>query len=102
MINQHLDTIILLSGVLFTIGVLGVLTRKNAITIFMSVELMLNSVNLALIAFSRLHNDVTGQMLVIFVMAIAAAEVAVGLAIVISIFRNRQTANVNEINLLRW
>ncbi|MBN8706169.1 MAG: NADH-quinone oxidoreductase subunit NuoK [Bacteroidetes bacterium] len=100
--NQHIDAIVALSAILFSMGVLGVLTRKNAITIFMSVELMLNSVNLALVAFSRLHNDITGQMLVIFVMAIAAAEVAVGLAIVISIFRNRQTADVTEINLLRW
>ncbi|MCK6601795.1 MAG: NADH-quinone oxidoreductase subunit NuoK [Bacteroidetes bacterium] len=100
--NHNIDAVIALSAVLFGLGVLGVLTRKNAITIFMSIELMLNSVNLSLVAFSRLHNDITGQMLVIFVMAIAAAEVAVGLAIVISIFRNRQTADVTEINLLRW
>src|ERR1039457_2308400 len=77
-----------LSAVLFCIGVLGVLFRRNAIIIFMSVELMLNSVNLLLVAFSVYHNDAAGQVFVFFVMAVAAAEVAVGLAILVSIFRN--------------
>ncbi len=91
-----------LSGVLFCIGVAGVLTRRNAIVIFMSIELMLNSVNLTLIAFSAFLGDMTGQALVFFVMAVAAAEAAVGLAIVIALFRNRQTVNINEINILKW
>ncbi len=90
------------SAVLFVIGVAGVLTRRNAIVVFMSIELMLNSVNLTLVAFSAFLGDVTGLVLVFFVMAVAAAEAAVGLAIVISVFRNRQTVNINEINILKW
>jgi len=91
-----------LSAVLFAIGVAGVLTRRNAIVIFMCVELMLNSVNLTLIAFSTYLGDITGQALVFFVMAVAAAEAAVGLAIVIALFRNKQTVNIDEINILKW
>ena len=91
-----------LSALLFTIGVAGVLTRRNAIVVFMCVELMLNSVNLTLIAYSAFLGDVTGQILVFFVMAVAAAEAAVGLAIVISLFRNKQTVNIDEINILKW
>jgi NADH-quinone oxidoreductase subunit K len=91
-----------LSAVLFAIGVAGVLTRRNAIVIFMSIELMLNSVNLTLIAFSAYSGDVTGQMLVLFVMAVAAAEAAVGLAIVIGLFRHKQTVNLDEVHILKW
>jgi NADH-quinone oxidoreductase subunit K len=91
-----------LSAVLFTIGVAGVLTRRNAIVVFMCIELMLNSVNLSLIAFSAYLGDITGQVLVFFVMAVAAAEAAVGLAIVIALFRNKQTVNIDEINILKW
>jgi NADH-quinone oxidoreductase subunit K len=91
-----------LSAVLFTIGVAGVLLRRNAIIVFMCIELMLNSVNLTLIAFSSYLGDITGQVLVFFVMAVAAAEAAVGLAIVISLFRNKQTVNIDEINILKW
>lgn len=91
-----------LSAVLFAIGVAGVLTRRNAIVVFMCIELMLNSVNLTLIAYSSFLGDVTGQVLVFFVMAVAAAEAAVGLAIVIALFRNRQTVNIDEINILKW
>ena len=91
-----------LSAVLFTIGVLGVLLRRNAIIIFMSVEMMLNAVNLTLVALSQFMGDVSGQILVFFVMSVAAAEAAVGLAIVIALFRNQETVNVDEINLLRW
>ena len=91
-----------LSAVLFTIGVAGVLLRRNAIIVFMCIELMLNSVNLSLIAFSSYLGDITGQVLVFFVMAVAAAEAAVGLAIVISLFRNKQTVNIDEINILKW
>ena len=91
-----------LSAVMFTIGVAGVLTRRNAIVVFMCIELMLNSVNLTLIAYSSFLGDVTGQVLVFFVMAVAAAEAAVGLAIVIALFRNKQTVNIDEINILKW
>jgi NADH-quinone oxidoreductase subunit K len=88
------------SAVLFVIGVVGVLTRRNAILIFMCVELMLNAVNLSFVAFSRLHG-VSGQVFVIFVMTVAAAEAAVGLAIIISIFRHHETVDLRNINLLK-
>ena len=91
---------LLLSAVLFTIGVVGVLTRRNAIIIFMCVELMLNAVNLSFVAFSRVYG-MAGQVFVVFVMTVAAAEAAVGLAIVIAIFRHRQTVNLQDINLLK-
>ena len=91
-----------LSAVLFVVGVAGVLTRRNAIVVFMSIELTLNSVNLTLIAFSSFLGNVNGQVLVLLVMAVAAAEAAVGLAIVIALFRNKQTVNINEINILKW
>lgn len=91
-----------LSAMLFTIGVVGVLVRRNVIILFMCIELMLNSVNLTLAAFSSYLGDQTGQLLVFFVMAVAAAEAAVGLAIVISLFRNKQTVNIDEINILKW
>lgn len=93
---------VVLSTLLFTVGVVGVLTLRNAIVIFMSIELMLNSVNLALIAFSAYSGDPAGQILVFFVIAVAAAESAVGLAIIIAIFRNRLTVNVDEVNILKW
>ena len=89
-----------LSAVLFAIGVIGVLTRRNAIVIFMCVELMLNAVNLSFVAFSRLYGA-TGQVFVVFVMTVAAAEAAVGLAIIISIFRHRQTVDLQNINILK-
>lgn len=78
------------------------MTRRNAIVVFMCIELMLNSVNLTLVAFSSYLGDATGQMLVFFVMVVAAAEAAVGLAIVISLFRNKQTVNIDDINILKW
>ena len=90
-----------LSAVLFTIGVLGVLLRRNAIVIFLSIELMLNAVNVSLVAFSQSFGDVNGQILVFFVMSVAAAEAAVGLAIVIALYRNKATVYVDEINLFR-
>jgi len=89
-----------LSAVLFTIGAVGVLTRRNAIMIFMCVELMLNAVNLSFVAFSRMYG-MEGQVFVVFVMAVAAAEAAVGLAIIIAIFRHRQTVSLQHINLLK-
>ena len=91
-----------LSAILFTIGVLGVLLRRNAIVILMSVELMLNAVNLTLVAFSQYLGDPSGQILVFFVMAVAAAEAAIGLAIIIAIFRNKLTVDVTEINLFKY
>jgi NADH-quinone oxidoreductase subunit K len=91
-----------LSAVLFAMGVLGVLLRRNAIVILMSIELMLNAVNLSLVAFSQFLGDMAGQMLVFFVIAVAAAEAAVGLGIVIALFRNRVTVDVDDIHLLKW
>ncbi len=91
-----------LSAVLFTIGVAGVLLRRNVIVIFMSIEIMLNAVNLAFIALGRRLGSMDGQVIVFFVMTVAAAEAAVGLAIIISVFRNRETVNADEINLMRW
>lgn len=93
---------LILSAILFATGVAGVLTRRNAIVVFMCIELMLNSVNLTLVGYSSFIGDVTGQVLVFFVMAVAAAEAAVGLAIVIALFRNKQTVNIDEINILKW
>ena len=87
-----------LCTVLFVIGVAGVLTRRNAIIIFMSIELMLNAVNLLLVVFSAYHNDPAGQIFVFFIMAVAAAEVAVGLAIITMIYRNTRSVDINEMN----
>jgi NADH-quinone oxidoreductase subunit K len=92
---------LVLSGLLFTIGVAGVLIRRNAIVLFMCVELMLNSVNLSFIAFSKLNGDLNGQIVSFFVMVVAAAEVVVGLGILVSIFRKRSSANVDDVNLLK-
>ncbi len=97
-----LNHYILLSSIIFTIGVIGVLIRRNAIVIFMSVELMLNAVNLLLTAFSVHHNDPSGQVFVFFIMALAAAEVAVGLAIIVMIYRNTNSTDVNILNKLKW
>ena len=91
-----------LGAVMFTIGVAGVLVRRNVIVVFMSIELMLNSVNLTLVAFSSYLGNPTGQILVFFVLAVAASESAVGLAIIIALFRNKQTVNVDEINIMKW
>ncbi|MFA6233402.1 MAG: NADH-quinone oxidoreductase subunit NuoK [Bacteroidota bacterium] len=93
---------LILSAVMFITGVVGVLTRRNAIIIFMCIELMLNSVNLTFVAFSSYLGNEAGQMFVFFVMSVAAAEAAVGLAIVIALFRNKQTVNINEVNILKW
>ncbi len=93
---------VVLSGVLFAIGTVGVLIRRNALLIFMSVELQLNAVNLSLIAFSRMHNELDGQIIAFFSMVVAAAEVVVGLAIIVSIYRRRQSVNVDDARELRW
>ena len=92
---------IVLSAILFTIGAIGVLTRRNAIVVFMCVELMLNAANLALVAFSKLHGTLDGQVMAFFVMVVAAAEVVVGLAIIMTIFRTRRSASVDDANLLK-
>jgi NADH-quinone oxidoreductase subunit K len=97
-----LNHYILLSAIIFSIGVMGVLIRRNAIVIFMSIELMLNSVNLLLTAFSVYRGDATGQVFVFFVMALAAAEVAVGLAIIVMIYRNTNSIDINVLNRLKW
>jgi NADH-quinone oxidoreductase subunit K len=103
--NIPTEYLIALSGILFSLGVLGVLIRKNAIVIFMSIELMLNSANLALIAFSRGFAPdaaaLQGHVLVFFVIAVAAAEVAVGLALIVTIFRTKRSIDVDQVNLLR-
>jgi len=91
-----------LSGLLFTIGVVGVLVRRNPLVIFMSIELMLNAANLAFVAFGRAHGTVDGQVIVFFVMTVAAAEVAVGLAIIVAIFRTRHRIDVDDLSLMRW
>ncbi len=90
-----------LSVILFTLGALGVLIRRNAIIIFMSIELMLNSANLAFVAFARMHQSLSGQIFVFFVIAVAAAEVAVGLALIVSIFRSKHNINIDQMNSLK-
>jgi NADH-quinone oxidoreductase subunit K len=97
-----LNHYILLSSIIFSIGVMGVLIRRNAIVIFMSVELMLNAVNLLLTAFSAYRGDAAGQVFVFFIMALAAAEVAVGLAIIVMVYRNTNSADINVLNKLKW
>ena len=106
-ITQGIQTIplnhyIMLCSIIFSIGVIGVLTRRNAIVIFMSVELMLNSVNLLLTVFSAFRGDATGQVFVFFIMALAAAEVAVGLAIIVMVYRNTNSLDINVLNRLKW
>lgn len=96
-----LSAYLILSAALFVIGVIGVLIRRNVLVIFMAIELMLNAVNLTFVAFSRFLHSMDGQIIVLFVMAVAAAEVAVGLAIIIALHRNKESLNVDEINLLK-
>jgi NADH-quinone oxidoreductase subunit K len=91
-----------LAAMLFTVGVVGVLTRRNSIIIFMSIELMLNAVNLTLVAFSKMHGNLDGQVLAFFVIIVAAAEVVVGLAIIMSLFRRKASASVDEARSMKW
>ncbi|HHT9105828.1 MAG TPA: NADH-quinone oxidoreductase subunit NuoK [Candidatus Wujingus californicus] len=93
---------ITLSAILFTIGVIGVLIRRNAIVIFMCIELMLNAVNLSFVAFAHYLNSMQGQLFVFFTMTVAAAEAAVGLAIIVAVFRNKETVNIDDINIMKW
>ncbi|MGC9668225.1 NADH-quinone oxidoreductase subunit NuoK [Planosporangium sp. 12N6] len=93
---------VILASILFTIGAVGVLIRRNAIVLFMCIELMLNAANLALVTFSRINGTLDGQIMAFFVMVVAAAEVVVGLAIIMSIFRTRRSASVDDANLLKY
>jgi NADH-quinone oxidoreductase subunit K len=93
---------LVLAATLFAIGTVGVLVNRNALRIFMSVELQLNAVNLTLVAFARLHSDLTGQVLAFFSMVVAAAEVVVGLAIIVAIYRRRRSVDVDDVRELRW
>jgi NADH:ubiquinone oxidoreductase subunit K len=98
----RLPLVLFLSATLFSIGVYGVLARRNAVLVLMSIELMLNAVNINLVAFGAALHDLTGQVFALFVITVAAAEVGIGLAIVILIYRIRETINVDEVNLLKW
>lgn len=93
---------LVLSAILFTLGVVGVLIRRNAIIIFMCIELMLNAVNLSFVAFAHYLNSMQGQLFVFFIMTVAAAEAAVGLAIIVAVFRNKETVNIDDINIMKW
>jgi NADH-quinone oxidoreductase subunit K len=99
---MRVDYYLYLSAVLFTIGAFGVLVRRNAIVVFMCVELMLNAVNLSLVTFARMDGNLDGQIIAFFVMVVAAAEVVIGLAIIMSIFRSRRSASVDDANLLKY
>jgi NADH-quinone oxidoreductase subunit K len=100
--TPNLNNYIILASILFAIGIMGVLIRKNIIIIFMAIELMLNAVNLLLIAFSVHHNDTDGQVFVFFIMAVAAAEITVGLAILMMIYRNTGSASIDTLKNLKW
>lgn len=99
---ENLYYYLAISASMFMLGIIGVLIRRNAIIVFMCIELMLNAVNLALVAFSSYWNDPAGTMLVFFVMCVAAAEAVVGLAIIIALFRNKETVNLNDVNIFKW
>lgn len=98
---MSLSHYLVLAAILFSLGATTVLLRRNAIIVFMGVELMLNATNLTLVTFSRIHGDVTGQVMAFFVMVVAAAEVVVGLSIIVAIFRTRRSASVDDVNLLK-
>ena len=98
----RLPLLLFFSAALFSIGVYGVLARRNGVLVLMSIELMLYAVNVNLVAFSQLWRDLAGQVFALFVIAVAAAEVGIGLAIILLIYRNRETININEVNLLKW
>ena len=98
----RLPLVLTFSAILFSAGVYGVLARRNAVMVLMAIELMLNAVNVNLVAFAAALQDVNGQVFALFVIAVAAAEVGIGLAIVILLFRNRQSINIDEVSLLKW
>ncbi|ACM18841.1 NADH dehydrogenase I, K subunit [Geotalea daltonii FRC-32] len=97
-----LNNYLIISAILFSIGTIGVLVRRNAIVIFMCVEMMLNAVNLTFIAFSKYLGNIDGQIFVFFVMTVAAAEAAVGLALMIAFFKNRESIDVEDVNIMKW
>ena len=97
-----LEYYLIVAGIIFTIGMIGVIIARNIIIIFMSIELMLNAANLAMIAFSRNLGSMGGHVMVFMIMTVAAAEAAVGLSIIIALFRNRDSANIDEVNLMKW
>ncbi|MBT1072355.1 NADH-quinone oxidoreductase subunit NuoK [Pelotalea chapellei] len=99
---ENLNSYLIVSAILFSIGTIGVLTRKNAIVMFMCIELMLNAVNLTFVAFSRYLGNLDGQVFVFFVMTVAAAEAAVGLALMIAFYNNRESIDVDDVNLMKW
>ena len=99
---ENLNSYLIVSAVLFSIGTIGVLTRKNVIVIFMCIELMLNAVNLTFVAFSRHLGNLDGQVFVFFIMTVAAAEAAVGLALIIAFFNNKESLDVADVNLMKW
>jgi NADH-quinone oxidoreductase subunit K len=99
---ENLNSYLIVSAILFAIGTIGVLTRKNAIVIFMCIELMLNAVNLTFVAFSRHLGNLDGQVFVFFIMTVAAAEAAVGLALIIAFFNNKDSIDVTDVNLMKW
>jgi NADH-quinone oxidoreductase subunit K len=100
-VNVGLEHYLVVSGVLFALGLLGVITRRNILVIYMSLELMLNAANLALVAFSRFNNNLDGQVMVFFIITVAAAEVAVGLGLIVALFRRRQTTHVEDLTTLK-
>ena len=99
--NVGLEHYLVVSAVLFALGLLGVITRRNILVIYMSLELMLNAANLALVSFSRFNNNLDGQVMVFFIITVAAAEVAVGLALIVALFRRRQTTHVEDLTALK-
>ncbi|MFM7598144.1 MAG: NADH-quinone oxidoreductase subunit NuoK [Actinomycetota bacterium] len=99
---MSVDNYVILACVLFALGAIGVLVRRNAIVVFMSVELMLNAANLAFVAFARMNGNLDGQVIAFFVMVVAAAEVVVGLAIIVTVYRSRRSASIDEPNLLKY
>ena len=102
MIHPGLEHYLIVSAALFSLGLLGVIVRRNLLIMYMSLELMLNAANLALVSFSRFNNDLDGQIMVFFIITVAAAEVAVGLALIVALYRKKQTAHVEDLTTLRY
>jgi len=102
MMHPGLEHYLIVSAALFSVGLLGVIVRRNLLVMYMSLELMLNAANLALVSFSRFNNDLDGQIMVFFIITVAAAEVAVGLALIVALYRKKQTAHVEDLTTLRY
>jgi len=101
-LTPNVFSYLMVSVILFALGAIGVMTRRNAIVVFMCIELMLNAVNLALITFAKMYGDANGSMIVFFVMVVAAAEAVVGLSIIIALFRNKLDVDINQMNIFKW